>query len=333
MFEKQKYEVLCHSLQVTTRIWSAQEIQATEQTIIALLKYRTMKLLLSAVSLFLVSSWRAVQAAKHPVIFDSDYGPFIDDVFALGLLINSGDLIDLKLIVATSEKPDLSAKCIAAQLAQSERSDIDVAVGKSFPPYEERGSVCAIEGLMGFAMEPECLAYDGKPLIENGLDYMATMIIDSDRDDWWYIVVGGQSSLKALIQQYPEAATKIDTLIVMAGNFCGGFEPYPGVMVSFLNSATNGLFLHMELTHKIILLRPLQMRRTLGVIQGRRTMSSMQTTINSKTSIMCPLKWRTRFRVTITKFSPMLPQPIPLPMPPLNGTKSGQRQDEPMKAY
>ena len=190
-----------------------------------------MKLLLKVILLFLLSLGPAVQAAKPPVIFDSDYGPFIDDVFALGLLINSGDLIDLKLIMATSEQPDLSAKCISAQLAQSDRNDIDVAVGQSFPAYDKRGSVCAIAGLMGFAMEPECLAYDGKPPIENGLEYMAQMIIDSDRDDWWYIVVGGQSTLKALIEQYPEAAAKIDTLIVMAGNFCGGFEPYPGVQV------------------------------------------------------------------------------------------------------
>jgi hypothetical protein len=47
---------------------------------------------------------------------------------------------------------------------------------------------------------------------------MANMITESGRDDWWYIVVGGQTCLKALIENYPEAASKIDTLIVMAGN-------------------------------------------------------------------------------------------------------------------
>ncbi|CAB9519814.1 inosine-uridine preferring nucleoside hydrolase [Seminavis robusta] len=180
------------------------------------------------ISMFLLASLAG--AEKQPLIYDSDYGPFVDDVFALGLLVNSLDLIDLRLVLSTSEQPSLSAKCMAAQLELSERPDIEVAVGSSFPPHEERGSVCAIQGLMGFAMEPECEKYDGKPPIENGIEYMAQMIIDSGRDDWWYLVVGGQSSLRALIEQYPEAAEKISTLVIMAGNFCADFEPYPGVM-------------------------------------------------------------------------------------------------------
>jgi hypothetical protein len=33
-----------------------------------------------------------------------------------------------------------------------------------------------------------------------------------------------------MIEQYPDAAAAIGTLIVMAGNWCAGFEPYPNVM-------------------------------------------------------------------------------------------------------
>ncbi len=53
----------------------------------------------------------------------------------------------------------------------------------------------------------------------------------SARDDWWYIVVvGGQTSLRKLVEEYPSAAAKMSTLIVMGGNWCSDFEPYPGVM-------------------------------------------------------------------------------------------------------
>ena len=45
-----------------------------------------------------------------------------------------------------------------------------------------------------------------------------------------YLVVGGQTSLRDLITNYAEAAAKIDTLIVMAGNWCSDFEPYPDVL-------------------------------------------------------------------------------------------------------
>ena len=120
-------------------------------------------------SLLITLSVITVGADKQPLIFDSDYGPFIDDVFALGLLINSGDLVDLQLIIATSENPELSAKCMAAQLELSEKSNVPVAIGSSFPPYEERGSVCAIPGILGFAMEPQCQEYNGT-LIDNGVD-------------------------------------------------------------------------------------------------------------------------------------------------------------------
>jgi hypothetical protein len=84
------------------------------------------------------------QQQQQPLIYDSDHGPFIDDIFALGLLLNSNDLIDLQLIVATSEQPELSATCIAAQIKLSGIADgeIPVAMGEELPPYEQRGSVC-----------------------------------------------------------------------------------------------------------------------------------------------------------------------------------------------
>jgi hypothetical protein len=87
---------------------------------------------------------------------------------------------------------------------------------------------------LGFGIEPACRAAfndtDPVDIIEDGVAYAATLLMESDRDDWWYLVVGGQTSLQRLILEYPEAAAKIDTLIVMAGNWCADFEPYPDVM-------------------------------------------------------------------------------------------------------
>ena len=173
-------------------------------------------------------------SAQQPMIFDSDHGPFIDDIFALGLLLQSRDLIDLQLILGTSEQPDLSALCVAAQLQESEVYDIPVAIGETLPPYEERGSVCGIPGILGFGIEPACREAFGNStedaeLIEDGVAYAAQLMMDSGRDDWWYLVVGGQTSLRRLIEEFPEAASKIDTLLVMAGNWCADFEPYPNV--------------------------------------------------------------------------------------------------------
>lgn len=165
----------------------------------------------------------------QPVIFDTDYGPFIDDTFALGLLLNSGDLLDLKYVVATSELPDLSAKCIMQHLDLAGRSDIPVGSGTAFPDYSLRGGMCAIPGLMGFALEEKCNEGQNMPFDPSGVECIAIMLDKSDRDDWWYIVVGGQSSLQMLVKDYPDAANKISTVIVMGGNWCTDFQPFPGV--------------------------------------------------------------------------------------------------------
>lgn len=91
-----------------------------------------------------------------------------------------------------------------------------------------------IPGILGFGIEPACRAAfnetDPADIIEDGVAYAAELIMESGRDDWWYLVVGGQTSLRRLITEFPEAASKIGTLIVMAGNWCADFEPYPGVM-------------------------------------------------------------------------------------------------------
>lgn len=179
----------------------------------------------------------AVAAAGNgsppPTILDTDFGSFIDDIFAVGLLIQSNDVLDPRLIISTAEQPELSAKCVWEQVRRSELDyDIPIAIGEPLPPYSERGSVCGVPGLIGFALEDTCkdvVIPPDQPLIENGVEYMASMLIESNRTDWTYIVIGGQTSLMTLIRDYPEAAEAIENLVVMGGNFCTGFDPYPDV--------------------------------------------------------------------------------------------------------
>lgn len=37
----------------------------------------------------------------RPLILDTDYGPFVDDGFAVGLALQAPDVFDLKLVMAT----------------------------------------------------------------------------------------------------------------------------------------------------------------------------------------------------------------------------------------
>jgi inosine-uridine nucleoside N-ribohydrolase len=140
-------------------------------------------------------------------------------------------LLDLRAIVTTAEQPSLSAQCVAKHLYLSNKYDIPVYIGDELPPYEKRGGVCAIPDLIGFPLQETC--DDGKDydaIQHDGVRHVRDMIMDSKRDDWWYIAVGGQTSLQNLITKYPNAAKKIDTIIFMGGNWCAGFEPYPDVV-------------------------------------------------------------------------------------------------------
>lgn len=174
----------------------------------------------------------AAAVNQPPTILDTDYGSFIDDIFAVGLLLQSTDVLDPKLILTTSEEPEWSANCVSEQISRSDLGfDIPVAIGETLPPYSERGAVCGIPGLVGFALKETC-AEANKDLptpIPNGVEYAAEMLIRSDRTDWTYIAVGGQTSLQKLIQDFPEAMSKIENLVVMGGNWCTGFDAYPDV--------------------------------------------------------------------------------------------------------
>jgi hypothetical protein len=175
------------------------------------------------------------KGGAQPVIFDTDYGPFIDDVFALGVIVNSGDLLDLKDVVTTSVNTDLSSKCVAKHLDLAGRSAIPVLSCAPLPADSERGGVCAFTDFVGFALEEECQDVT-LPFEENVVEALAKMLEESGRDDWWYIVVGGQTSLKELVEFYPSAAARIDTVVMMGSNFCDGIEPYPGVFAPIVKT-------------------------------------------------------------------------------------------------
>lgn len=68
---------------------------------------------------------RRLQQESHqqrPTILDTDYGPFVDDGFALGLALQAPDVFDLKMVMATSIEVKLSAMCTAEHIRLAQRS-------------------------------------------------------------------------------------------------------------------------------------------------------------------------------------------------------------------
>lgn len=190
-------------------------------------------LLLLVTAINYVSMTVAYEYNPPPTILDTDYGSFIDDIFAVGLLLQSTDVLDPKLILTTAEEPEWSANCVTDQIARSDLSfEVPVAIGETLPPYSERGTVCGVPGLIGFALKDTCASKanpEVPPPIPNGVAHAASMLMESERTDWTYIAVGGQTSLQKLIRDFPKALDKVQTLVVMGGNWCTGFDAYPDV--------------------------------------------------------------------------------------------------------
>ncbi|MGC9327053.1 MAG: nucleoside hydrolase, partial [Candidatus Hinthialibacter sp.] len=74
------------------------------------------------------SAIAADDAAKIPVIYDSDIGDDIDDTWALGLLLRSPEL-DLKLVVGDQGKTEYRAKLFAKFLELAGRTDVPIGIG------------------------------------------------------------------------------------------------------------------------------------------------------------------------------------------------------------
>jgi inosine-uridine nucleoside N-ribohydrolase len=91
-----------------------------------------------------------------------------------------------------------------------------------------RAGVCALDALVGFALRDKCINVT-HPFEQDGVKAAAERIMDSNRDDWVYITTGPTTSVRALKEQFPEAAEKIDMMVVMGSNFCDEYEPYVGV--------------------------------------------------------------------------------------------------------
>jgi hypothetical protein len=97
------------------------------------------------------------------------------------------------------------------QLALSEKFEVPVAVavGAPFPAIKKIGGACGIPGALRYIVEEESpMPILTKAVINNDVKYMANMIMESGIDNWWYLVIGGRSSLKSLIKLYPDTLAK-----------------------------------------------------------------------------------------------------------------------------
>lgn len=137
--------------------------------------------------------------------------------------------MDIKAVVGTSMDPYISALCMAQHLFLAGRAedDVKVIVGKDIHDAPFRAGIWIPEDLVGFPLREKCLYANDTDLEEGIMSVelgdmtdLANMLVDSERHDWVYISLGGLTSVSALTKEFPDAAKKIEDMVVMASAIC-----------------------------------------------------------------------------------------------------------------
>lgn len=140
--------------------------------------------------------------------------------------------MDVKAAVATSMDPFTSALCMAQHLLQAGRTDVEVIAGKDIHDAPFRAGIWVPEELVGLPLREKCESADTTEITSPGeMQDLAQMLKESERDDWVYISLCGMTTVAALTEEYPEAATKVKDLVVMGTNICDEMVIYvPDIM-------------------------------------------------------------------------------------------------------
>ncbi len=155
-------------------------------------------------------------AARIPLVIDTD--PGIDDALAILLALASPE-VDLRLVTTVHGNVDLALTTENALrvLHLAGRSDVPVAAGARgalvHPQPERAGHVHGAEGLGGVPLPPSPAGIDPRPAVTA----LAELLMSSP-EPVTVAPIGPLTNIALLLAVHPEAAARIDRLVVMGGS-------------------------------------------------------------------------------------------------------------------
>ncbi|MGY1781705.1 nucleoside hydrolase [Geodermatophilus sp. SYSU D01036] len=154
--------------------------------------------------------------APRTLVIDTD--PGIDDALAILLALASPE-VDLRLVTTTHGNVDLAQTTENALrvLHLAGRSDVPVAAGAAeslvFPQPERAGHVHGAAGLGGVELPPSPAAVDPRPAVVA----LAELLLAAE-EPVTVAAIGPWTNVALLLATYPEAAERIDRLVLMGGS-------------------------------------------------------------------------------------------------------------------
>ncbi len=159
-------------------------------------------------------------ADRIPLVIDTD--PGIDDALAILLALASPE-VDLRLVTTVHGNVDiaLTTENALRVLHLAGRSDVPVAAGARaaliHPQAERAGHVHGAEGLGGVRLPPSPARPDPRPAVVA----LAELLLSSP-EPVTVAPIGPLTNIALLLAVYPEAAARIDRLVVMGGSAARG---------------------------------------------------------------------------------------------------------------
>ena len=154
--------------------------------------------------------------APRPLVIDTD--PGIDDAVAILLALASPE-VDLRLVTTVHGNVELAQTTENALrvLHLAGRSDVPVAAGARsslvHPQPERAGHVHGTEGLGGVQLPPSPATADPRPAV-----VALAELLESSPEPVTVAAIGPLTNLALLLAVYPDAAARIDRLVVMGGS-------------------------------------------------------------------------------------------------------------------
>lgn len=174
---------------------------------------------------------QALRAAdKRPVLVDTDIGGDIDDAFALALAVGSpeielvgvttvgkGDKRDPYVRYISTDRDEDRAWLVCRFLTQVGLKDIPVAAGAEPQP------MLPLDWQIQYRRHPAAV-YNRtlKPVTESAVELMTKLA--KEREGLTIIALGPLTNVARFIKEQPEAAKRLEQIVVMGGSIAVGYD-------------------------------------------------------------------------------------------------------------
>ena len=155
--------------------------------------------------------------AHTRLIFDADYGSYMDDSFALAFALGSPEL-ELELALATGgPRPEARAAVLARHLDEAGRGHIPVGLSPAADTELDIGA------LLGWGAEYDLNSYPAGPPVTDGVEAAARVVrrraAEGQQVTW--AILGPSSAAASFASRFPELVQHV-RIVVMGASICTG---------------------------------------------------------------------------------------------------------------